>query len=509
MKQTQKQNKKKHSKKKYSYKRSHSNKIIDFDTEYKLALDIVNDITIEKTTNNKKLDYYWIISKKYNEYLDSSKYRLVHFLIYCLLRFRETPYQPLITQYVNYPLKFSNRINYILTMKYMKYNCFNYLLFLNNFMYYLLETNQYLDTFCEESKPSRWGYNIAKTTINKKPYYNIYFVVKHHEDLSKSNILISNNYPQHFINIYFIKLRYFYKSNQHRFIDYNLLTNVCKFTLTHKYDYQNKYLLINDLYIPKCHIELYDNQPIDVYMYLLLKEINYPTLDRLRILANIAMKYRNIEQLKEHLKTANVSITDFNEMIRSVKPLGFTSKTQYRNFITDIANIVKTKFNNFTIKVIGSGTTFYSASPKHIKADKFYSNLESDIDINIISNDKLDKYIPELSLLADGKYNTAIGVYVNPLTRTFFGEELMGKFFKKWGPQELGNFPKIYEPVDIDKTILKKPVSITICTKRDLYEYFNIIQENKTCLSNFSTFIRDGKTISYWDDEKYITEILT
>lgn len=482
----------------------------EYNNEYNLSLKIFNTISIEKQLHTGTKYNYWIISKEkeYNEYFNVKKYMVAHFMLYCMLRFTPYPEKHIFDTYINFPVIFPTKIHFTTILKYKKYYTFNYLLYLNNFLYHLLETNQYLDTFIKESKPTKWGYNVSNITINNKQYYNIYFIIKRKYDIAQTDTLISNNYPKLYVDKYFAKLRYFYKAFQLKLIEHNFITTIGKYVLTHKPDYINKFFNINGLFIPKCHIELNDEQPLEVYMYLLHKEINYPTPDRLQILATIAKKYRNTDKLLEDLNTATVSTTDFNDMIQSKKPLGFSTTKLYHDLMHDIANIVKTRFNNFTLKIIGSGTTFYSASPKVIKANKFYSYETSDIDINIIPNENFDKYKTELDTINNGKYNTNIGVYVNPLTREFFGEELMGKFFKKWGPQELGNFPKIYEPVNIEDTKLKRPISITITTKRDLFEYFEIIQTNKTCLSNFSTFIRNGNTISYWDDGKYITKPL-
>ena len=50
-----------------------SYKLVRFDTQFKLASYIFNDITIKNELQNNKLYFYWIISKKYNEYLASNK----------------------------------------------------------------------------------------------------------------------------------------------------------------------------------------------------------------------------------------------------------------------------------------------------------------------------------------------------------------------------------------------------------------------------------------------------
>jgi len=214
----------------------------------------------------------------------------------------------------------------------------------------------------------------------------------------------------------------------------------------------------------------------------------------------IFVKYRNIEQLKTDLSNANVNINDFNDMIRNIKPLAFSTKTLYRNFITDLAKIVKTKFKKFTLKVIGSSTTFYSASPIAIKINKYFSVSDSDVDINIIPNEDFSKYIPELENLNTEKIDTTKGVYVNQLTRDFFGENIMDPFFKKWGPNELLEYVvHRYPHVDIEKTLLKRHVSITLSTKVNMFEYFDYIKNNKTLLTNFSTFINNDE-LSYWNE---------
>jgi hypothetical protein len=481
-----------------------------FNYQYNLAFDIFNDITIKTELQTTDKYFYWIVSPNYNKHLDTNKYTLIHFLLYCLMRFNEWKQQDLIQKYVLFPINFPTKINFLKNTKYLNLNSFNYLLYLNNFIYYLLEINQSMDIFIKESNLDKWGYNVSIIDINNKPFYNIYFVNRAKTDLAKSVIILSNNYPKEFVDIHLANIKKFINNNRQRLIKANLLTGVYLFTTNHnlkKLDYNNKFFVINDLYIPKCHIEINDIQPIEVYMHLLRKEINFPTQDRLRILANNALKYRNVSQLTKDLNSADVSIKNYNEMIRNIKPLGFDTKTQYRNFIHDIAKIVKTRFNDFTIKSLGSGTTFYSSSPFIEKADRYFSYEQSDIDVNIIPNENFDKYKPELEALSEGKYFFSVGVFVNPLTRSFLGEELMSKFFNKWGPQELGQFPDIYKPIEIDKTILKRHISITITAKKDLFQYFDVIKNNQTCLPNFSTFIKDGKTMSYWNENnEYITE---
>ena len=188
-----------------------SYKLVRFDTQFKLASYIFNDITIKKELQNNKLDFYWIISKKYNEYLSSNKYLIIHFLLYCLLRFKDSTSREIIEKYILYPANFPTKINFEVSTKYSNYNSFNYLLYLNNFVYHLFEINQTLYTFIKASKITKWGYNVSLVNVNNKPYYNIYYVVKLKTDLAKSAILTSNNYPKYFLEKYISYLETFLK----------------------------------------------------------------------------------------------------------------------------------------------------------------------------------------------------------------------------------------------------------------------------------------------------------
>jgi hypothetical protein len=306
-------------------------------------------------------------------------------------------------------------------------------------------------------------------------------------------------------------LKIFIKVNKEYFINKKILTSVFRFNLEHKLDYNNKFSIINGLYIPNCYID--PKIPIDneIIRSIIYKEITYPTPDRIDKMIYIFNKYKNVEQLMNHLSIANVSVNDFNKMMQSIKPLGFKNKEQYRKLVLDVARIAKTKFKNFTIKFLGSSTTFYSANHMPEKLEKFFSYENSDIDINIIPNENFDDYKKQLNISSDiNNYIISIGVYVNPLVRDFFGETIMKKFFNKWGPQELEPWPSdIYEQVDINKTIMKRHISITLSTKQDMFQHYDIIKDNKTCFSNFSTYVRDGKTISYWNEHnEYITKTL-
>lgn len=461
------------------------------------AESIFNDFTFIKNSDSDKFEKYWIISKNYDYYINPNKYHITHFFLYCLLRFREHENKQVILKCLSFPVILNTKPKIFYPNK---YNSFTYLFYLNNFIYHLLEKNENLNNFIKESKLTKWGYNVNITTYNNCDYYNIYYVAKY-KDLATVKTLMSILYPKKNVDEYIESLKLFIKNNFYFFQINNFLTDIYQFYNIHKFDYKNKYIYIDNLYIPKCHISLNEIIPSDnVLKALLYKEVNYPTNDRLEKLSMIFNKYRNIEQLKNDLSNANININDFNNMIKNIKPLAFQTKTLYRNFITDLAKIVKTKFNKFTLKVIGSSTTFYSASPKSIKTNKFFSITDSDVDVNIIPNEDFSKYIPELENLNTEKIDTTIGVYVNQLTRDFFGEKLMSPFFKKWGPNELlEHVVERYPYVDIEKTILKRHISITLSTKVNMFEYFDIIKNNKTCLSNFSTFINNNE-LSYWDE---------
>jgi hypothetical protein len=476
---------------------------------FALANNIFNSLSVNKIEMQNNKDFYWIISKKYNDILDNHKFQVVHFLLYCLMRFNDWEYKSIIEKYISFPINFPINIKFNTT--YTKYNSFNSLLYLNNFIYQLIETNQTIETFIKESSTERWGYNASIVKINDKSYYNIYYVIKT-TNIIITKILFSNTYPILPLLNYIDNVKDFVKNNKQILNDNNLLTSVYKFNLEHKLNYKNKFITINGLYIPNGYLELNTPINIDVIKYLVYKEINFPTTERVFNFANTFLKCRNVEQLLENLYTTKVSINDFNDMIRSIKPLSFKTQEIYRAFINDIAKIVKTKFQNFTIKVLGSSTTFYSASPSFTKVNKIYSPTDSDIDVTIIPNEDFDFYKSNLNTISTLKYdaNINIGVYVNPVVRDFFGEELMQPFFNKWGPQELTPWDdNLYIQKAKNKTILKRHISITMSTKKDMFQYYDVIKNNKTCLANFSTFIRDGKTISFWNEnDEYITNLL-
>jgi hypothetical protein len=193
-------------------------------------------------------------------------------------------------------------------------------------------------------------------------------------------------------------------------------------------------------------------------------------------------------------------------MMRSIKPLCFSSKLLYRKFINELAGIICTKLSNFTIKIFGSTTTFYSANRKPEKKDKFYNDETSDLDICIISNENIDRYIPILDV-SDIEITKTTGMYPNHKVRELFGDKIMTPFFNKWGPQTL-KFQE-YDDSLLKKTILKRAIGIVIAKKINLFDYPDIINKNKTCFSNFSTFIKNGNTLSYWDEHnKLITEYI-
>ena len=489
------------------YSRNHRTK--KQQTQLSLANDIFNSLSVNKLEMQNDKDFYWIYSKKYNDILDNRKFQVVHFLLYCLMRFNDWEYKSIIEKYITFPIFFPIKIKF--NTKQTDINSFNSLLYLNNFIYYLLETNQSLETFIKGSSNDRWGYNASIVKINDKEYYNVYFVIKT-TNIIITKTLFSHTYPILPLNNYIDKVKEFVKNNKYLLKDEKLLTSVYEFNLDYKLNYNNKFIVMHGLYIPNGYLEL--NTPIDtdIVKYLVFNEINFPTPERVNKLANIFLKYRNVDKLLEDLHTTKVSINDYNDMIRSIKPLCFKTQKQYRKFINELANIVKTKFKNFTIKVLGSSTTFYSASPSFDKENKIYSPTDSDIDINIIPNEPFDFYKTNLNMISSIKYdaNINIGVYINPVVREFFGEELMQPFFCKWGPQELTPWPDdIYVQKTKNKTILKRHISITMSIKKDMFQYYEIIKNNKTCLANFSTFVSNGNKINYWDENnEYITKTL-
>jgi hypothetical protein len=205
-------------------------------------------------------------------------------------------------------------------------------------------------------------------------------------------------------------------------------------------------------------------------------------------------------------------------MISKTKPLVFKSKSQFREFIYDIAKVVLTKFNNFTILCIGSATTFYSINPHKKKLNTFFSP-SSDLDINIIVNENFNHHKQLLDKLNyhdnhNERNNTDLhkiiyAIYPNYVTRQFFDENIMHSFFQKWGPQNIitqHNIPE-FTHVDINNTILKRNISLVITIKPDIYDFPDIIYNNKTCFPIYATFIKNGDTLSYWDENnKYVTQ---
>ena len=302
-------------------------------------------------------------------------------------------------------------------------------------------------------------------------------------------------------------MRLFIKNNKQILINNNLLTDIFVFYNYKKLDYNNKFIIIDGYYIPKCNIEL--NEPISnsVIDDIVYYEINYPIPDRIKKLTYVFNKLRNIKQLKNDLITANISKGEYNNMIRNIKPLCFNTFTLYRKLVNELAYIISKKFNNFNIKIFGSSTTFYSASRLPEKKDAFYSHKTSDLDICIIVNENFDKYRPLLES-PEIEINKTTGIYNNSKVREFLGEEIMSKFYNRWGPHDsLYVTPNITQ---IEDTILKRPISIVITKKQDLFDFPEYINNNKTCLTNFSNLVKNGKNISYWNENnQLITEHIT
>jgi len=485
------------------YKKSNSYKTKKQFIVFSLANDIFKNINVNKIDLQNNKEFYWIISKKYNNILDNGKYQIVHFLLYCLMRFTEWEYKSIIEKYITFPINFPISVKF--NTKYTKYNSFNSLLYLNNFIYHLLEINQTLETFIKESSNDRWGYNVSIVNINNKSYYNIYYVINT-KKLEIAKILFSNNYHILTVNNYIDKLKKFIKNNKNQFIDKKYLTSILNFNLEHKLNYKNKYIISNELYIPKCHLELNKNYDDTLITYLLYKEILWHSPERIIKFAEIFKKYRNIEQLKKDLLISQVSYNDFNDMIRSIKPLGFSSQSIYKEFMTDFAKIISTKIKNFIIKIYGSSTLFYSANPTK---NSMFSYDESDFDIIIIPTENMEQYIPELDYLVSKTYDINMGLYITPIFCEFFGTNILNPYFKKWGPCSFAKpsdveFTNINN-VDINKTILKRYISPYL-SKLSMHYYYDTLTQNKTCLPNFSMFITNGDNISYWDENnQYIT----
>lgn len=487
---------------KSKFKTKRYSRISDFVYQFNLAEDIVQHIQIKEETKNDKLNYFVTSNKQsYNSIIISPKYTITHFLVYCILRFHKHKHLNLIHKYINHPILFPTRSSLLPS--------FNKCMYLSNFIYNLLENAITLQTFIKYSKPSNWGYNIF---IDPGNLYHLNYTIPQ-KDLAFSKTLVNETYSAKVVLKYLEIITNFFKSNYNLCKINNLLSDTYIFYHEHKLDFNNKYILHKPtgLFIPKCHHEIYESLSESILENLLYKEIHFPASSMLRQTAYIFKKYRNPEQLAVDLENAGVTKTDFNDMIQSIKPLGFSSKKQYRQFIKDLARICATKFRNFTIKNLGSSTTFYSTHPNIKKKDKYFSLQTSDIDLNIIPNEDFENYKSELEKLNTMNYDNTHGVYINAITRDFFGEDLMSKFFKKWGQQEFEpSVPKDkYEHVELEHTILKRSVSVCLTTKKDLLDFFHIIKENKTCLPHFSTFIRNGKTLSYWNEHnKLITEDL-
>lgn len=468
------------------------------------AKDIFKKLKVIKIYLNDR-ENYGIICKKYDDILDNNKYQIVHFILYCQMRFIEWEYKSVIEKYITFPINFP--INLKLNTE-NKYNSFNSLLYLNNFIYYLLETNQTLENFIKESDINRVGYNISVITLNNKDYYTIYYVINK-KKLEISKILFSNIYSVLSVNNYVKKLREFIIKNKDELIKKKFMTSIFVFNLENKINYDNKYIVVNKLYIPKCHLEISSSYDDVLVTHLLYKEILWNRPDHIAKYKDIFKQYRNIEQLEKDLKNANVSKNDFNDMIRSIKPLGFKTIKLYRKFMYDFAKIIINKIKNFIIKIYGSSTIFYSANPDK---NSMFAYDGSDFDILIIPTENMDKYKPELEYLVSKTYDINMGLYITPVLCEFFGSDILNPFFKKWGPCSFAKptdaeYTKINN-VDIEKTILKRHISPYL-SKITKYYYLDILKENKTCLSNFTMFINNGKTISYWDENnEYISKKL-
>jgi hypothetical protein len=463
------------------------------------------EILTEKRYNDK--EYYYIINKKYNQYFDNKTYKITDFLLYCLLRFTDSPIQKIIKEFVTFPARLPMK-NFLATNDiYKKYNTFNKLLYLNNFIYYMLEHNKNINTIIKESRPNKWGYNVSTLNIDGRSYYNIYYVIKYKGDVFQFITLISIIYPSYFIDKHINELTQFIKHNKQLLQKNNLLTDVFIFYNNKTLDYNNKYIIIDGYYIPKCNIEFDETVSNSVIDDIVYYELNYPNSDIINKQTYVFRKLRNIEQLEKDLSTAQISKKEYNNMMRNIKPLCFNTVNLYHKFINELASIVITKFNNFIIKIIGSSTTFYSANILPHKKDAFYSHDTSDLDVCIIINENFDKYRPLLEN-PGVEINKSTGVYNNSKIRSFFGEDIMTKFFNCWGPQD-----SLYVAPNTTKlqdTILKRPIGIVIAIKENLYDYPDYVNNNKTCLTNFANFIKNGKTISYWDEHnKLITRTIT
>lgn len=468
--------------------------------DFNLATEIFENITLKKEQYKNDKYLYWIISKKYNHYLDNAKYTITHFLLYCLLRFHNSPYKELINNFANFPTNFPTNISFRHSSKY-KYISFNYLLYLINFIYFLLENNLTVKNLT--SGHMMQGYNISIDKTND--IYNIFFV-------NQNKIIINNRYPVNKVNNYIQNIKLYITKNYSFLIDNNLLSNIIQFYNNHKLDFNNKFIIVDKLYIPKCHINLYESFTNDIMENLLQYEIPYNRVAQRQKITNVFNKLRSVDTLKKDLETANVSVNDYNDMIRSIKPIPFKNKQQYRNFIKELVAIISTKLQNYTIKIIGSSTTFYSANPKNDKVNKVFDE-QSDIDVNIIPNENIDIHKPLLENM-EGIDKDALGyisnfnIYVTSILINFFGENIMQNFFDKWGPKQTKGDSNEQLGISADikksKTILKHNISITMSTKKDMYDRFDIIRNNKTCLSNFASFIQNGTVIHYWNENNQL-----
>jgi hypothetical protein len=382
------------------------------------------------------------------------------------------------------------------TNKYDTYYTFNKLMYLNNFIYTLIEKNKSLNESLKESKPSKIGYNILVKKNIDRVFYNIYFVIKIKEYPAKSKIFMNIEYSKKTVDIYFDKIVNFLKKNYDNMYNHKLLNDIYTFYNKRKLNYNNKYIIVDGYYLPKCNIDLYENPSNNLLESILFNEIQYPEKDINNTYINVFKKLRNLDQLKKDLETANIDKNDFNDMIRNIKPLGFETKNQYREMVEDLAIIIKKTFKKFIIQIVGSSSTFYSANPHPEKANKFFLKEKSDIDIGIIVNENFDKYLPilEKDILP---INNAKGIYGNMATRNLLGYNAIDNFFEKWGEQDTRNVPE----VDISKTILKCRIGLVIYQKENLYDYLDVIKQNKTCLTNFSTFVNDNE-LSFWNENK-------
>lgn len=461
------------------------------------AKKIFDTIEIETELKNENTQYY-ITSTKYNEELCNNNYNITHFLIYCMLRFNNTKFKDIITHYIQIPIAFP--------LNNTKKQSFNKCMNLCNFIYYLLEYNFTLNEILKYSSHKKiWKYNL---TIDKQfNKYNLFYIIPS-QNIKTIKITAYSTYQLNNTKTYVELILNFIKTNYIILKDNKLTSNILDFYQTHKLNYKDKYLYIDGYYIPRCHYNIDEELKKNVIQTLLYKEIAYPTESIIKAAAYVLEKYRNIKQLEHDLNIANITKHDFNDMITCKKPLIFKSNNQYRNFIKDITKIILTKFKNFTLLCYGSSTTFYSLTPRPHKIDTFL-NENSDIDLKLIINENFDHYKAQLDSLSNSNNVDLRFVYPNIILRLFFDEPLMHKFFNKWGPQDFGveeDYNK-FQYIDKNKTILKRNVSIVLSIQSNIYDFENIIKDNKTLFPNYTTFVRNGKTLSYWNEHnEYITE---